>query len=176
MNPYDFYITPEEYEIAAANGIHRNTLNNRIRYLGWDKKRALSEPPQKQVDRSEWRKVAEQNGIRRDTFYARVNDHGWDPEKAATTPPHPNPIELAAAARRKIPKELFELAEKNGIAYGTFKSRVYHSGWDMVRAATEPTWTHKQTCEYGNKRFKEKYGDNPNHYLFPHRQRRASTT
>ena len=30
-SPYDFYITPEEYDIAEKNGICRDTLEYRIR-------------------------------------------------------------------------------------------------------------------------------------------------
>lgn len=43
INPYDFYITPEEYKIAAQNGINRKTLEDRISrrifYRGIQKKR-----------------------------------------------------------------------------------------------------------------------------------------
>jgi len=35
------YITPEEYEAAAARGISRKTLNLRVRIYGWPKDRAL---------------------------------------------------------------------------------------------------------------------------------------
>lgn len=168
MNPYDYYIAPEEYAAAAANGISRQTLNVRIRVHGWDKQRAMSEPPQARTPR-EWRKVAEANGIKADTFYARVNRMGWDEERAATTPLHPNPQELAAAARRKIPKKLYERAAANGIPRSTFVSRIYQSGWDRDRAATEPVWTKQQVDAYGLRRYKERYGDNPMRDLFPHR-------
>lgn len=169
MNPYDFYITDEEYGVAAANGIGRSTLNNRIRNFGWEKQKAMTDPVQPQRAQPEWRKIAELNGIRPDTFYARVNRYGWDPERAATEPPHQKPQELAAAARRKIPKEMFDLAASNGISEGAFKSRIYQSGWSIERAATEPTWSKQQVDAYGNQRYKEKYGANPNAVLFPHR-------
>ena len=47
INPYDFYITPEEYKIAAQNGINRKTLEDRIRKLGWNKERAINTPTKK---------------------------------------------------------------------------------------------------------------------------------
>lgn len=33
---YDFYITPEEYEIAEENRITKSTLERRIRLYGWN--------------------------------------------------------------------------------------------------------------------------------------------
>ena len=36
INPYDYYITDEEYAIAEKNGISKDTLNFRIRRMGWD--------------------------------------------------------------------------------------------------------------------------------------------
>ncbi|MFC6546749.1 hypothetical protein [Cohnella cellulosilytica] len=116
--------------------------------------------------------VAAANGIADSTFQARISIHGWDPEEAATTPPHPRPYELAAIKNRKIPREIYELAVANGISESTFRSRIYESGWDVRRAATEPLWTHEQVCAYGNARIKKKYGDNPMGHLFPHREKR----
>lgn len=80
------YITPEEYEAAAAHGISARTLNLRIRTYGWPKDRALTEPVQQRTDWSEWYAVAERNGIARVTFQVRVH-RGWPPERAATVPP-----------------------------------------------------------------------------------------
>jgi len=80
------YITPEEYEAAAAHGISARTLNLRIRTYGWPKDRALTEPVQQRTDWSEWYAVAERNGIARVTFQVRVH-RGWPPERAATVSP-----------------------------------------------------------------------------------------
>lgn len=33
----DYYITPEEYAIAEANGIDKLTVDNRVRRLLWSK-------------------------------------------------------------------------------------------------------------------------------------------
>ncbi|WP_261795499.1 hypothetical protein [Bacillus licheniformis] len=46
FNPYDFYITPEEFAQAEANGICKDTLIWRVRRQGWSKQRALTEPVQ----------------------------------------------------------------------------------------------------------------------------------
>lgn len=82
------YITPEEYEAAAAHGISARTLNLRIRTYGWPKDRALTEPVQQRTDWSEWHAVAEVNGISLITFRTRIY-RGWTPERAATEPPRP---------------------------------------------------------------------------------------
>jgi hypothetical protein len=182
MKPYDFYVTPEEYSQAAANGISAKTLDVRIRRFGWDKQRAIAEPlrqkrsiaePLRQKRSiAEWLRLAKQNGIKESTFYARINKSGWDLERAATTPLCLRPYELAAAARVKIPQEIKDLAAVNDIALGTFKSRVYQSGWDMQRAATEPVWSPTKTGVYGKRRYIEVHDVDPIAELFPHRGRK----
>jgi len=82
------YITPEEYEAAAARGISRKTLNLRVREYGWPKERALTAPVQQRTDWSEWYAIAEVNDITPLTFRTRVY-RGWSPERAATVPPRP---------------------------------------------------------------------------------------
>ena len=85
INPYDFYITDEEYEIAERNGIIKDTLNYRIRIMGWDKEKALNTPTRKYTKRSKQIEIAESNGIGRTTFYDRLAD-GWKVEDAYTIP------------------------------------------------------------------------------------------
>lgn len=82
------YITPEEYEAAAARGISKKTLELRVREYGWPKERALTAPVQQRTDWSEWYAVAEVNGISLITFRTRIY-RGWTPERAATEPPRP---------------------------------------------------------------------------------------
>lgn len=170
MNPYDYYITPEEYKAAEANGISQKTLEARIRHYAWDKQRALSEPPTPRRVHGQWSKIAEANGISDSTYYDRVSNKGWEPERAATEPVIENPQALAAAARRRIPIEYAKMAAANGISYGTLRSRFYNLGWDLQRAATEPIWTKEKINAYGLERLKEIHGGNPLAYLFPHRK------
>jgi len=51
---YEFYIQPNEYEIAEHNGISKGTLEQRIRDLGWHKEKATSTPPREQKSLKEW--------------------------------------------------------------------------------------------------------------------------
>lgn len=169
------YITPGDYAVAAERGICARTLESRVRMLGWDVDRAISEPPQVQRSYPEWRELANQNGVSNEVFYDRIR-RGWDPELAATTPLISRPQAVAAAARIKIPQAIKDMAAANGISYAAFRSRVYESGWDLERAATEPTWSRKQISARGLARYKEIYGTDPISRLFPHRGRRAGTT
>lgn len=145
-NPYDWYITPEEYETAAANGISRSTLEARIRRLGWPKERAITEPPRKlsKITR-EIVELAQRNGIQRKTFDWRIRS-GWPPERAATEPPlsHAERIKRASDANRKIPADLVELAKRHGVKYVTFYKRVNGLGWDPMTAATTPIMTRSE--------------------------------
>jgi hypothetical protein len=44
LKMYEWYITPEEYEEAEKNGISRDTLEHRVRYLAWNKEDAVNKP------------------------------------------------------------------------------------------------------------------------------------
>lgn len=85
INPYDFYITDEEYAIAEKNGVSKDTLNFRIRRMGWDKEKALTTKPRKYTDRAKQVEIAKANGISRATFYDRLA-YGWKVEDAYTVP------------------------------------------------------------------------------------------
>ena len=135
MNIYDFYITPEEYNIAAKHGISKCTLERRVRLLGWKKERALTEPPQKHINRDIWMNVALENGINKKTFLGRVNRHGWSEEKAATTP-----VVKTAIRNRKYSDELYKILEVNGISRALFYDRT-RKGWTLERASTEKKFT-----------------------------------
>ncbi|KIN55623.1 hypothetical protein [Bacillus subtilis] len=166
FNPSDWYITPQEYERAAKNGIDKIRLERRIRFSGWDKERAITTPVKKRKPKSKWADVAVSNGIHRNLFFARVNRLGWDEEKAATTP--------ASDVRENMKKvqkhssrnkhyrhspELIALAESNGIKYLTYINRVNNCGMDPYEAAVTPLRTRKEAAELGRKAFQEKYGD-----------------
>lgn len=153
MSVYDFYITPEEYAAAGENGISRKCLTVRIRQLGWNKRRAMTEPPQKQSPRSEWLDMAKANGIQPGTFWDRVKRRGWEPERAATTMSTSADDSLKAAnrVRRRFSEDIHALRKANGIPYTTFVHRVCESGWDEYRAATEPAWTRQQISQAGRK-------------------------
>lgn len=154
MNRYDWYVTPEEYAIAAANGISGKNVDNRIRKEGWRKQRAITEPlrPKKTPLELKYAAMAEANGINRKTFYQRLRT-GWDMHKAATNPAGRQNSLDAFRARRKYPKELLELAEANGITYSTFISRIHQYKWSIQEAATRPPipQVERSKCKIGNK-------------------------
>lgn len=154
----DFYITDEEYKIAANNGVNAKNLEQRIRSYGWSKEKAMTKPVKKQTDRSRWSKVAKENGIGYGTFMSRIHLYGWDVEKAATTPSlgrsRQSKINVERSREkfhkhRVIPNEILELAKENGIAYPTLYSRV-KKGMDPIEAAK------KKPSEFYIERFRKK--------------------
>lgn len=136
MSVYDYYITPDEYEIARKNGIGKRTLEDRIRQWGWDKERAMTE---KVTDLSEWVELAKSNGITKNAFYNRRH-RGMSNYEAATKPmlTHEEKTKIANKRRKKYPKHILEKAERNGICYKTFVFRVTRTGMSYEEAATTP--------------------------------------
>ena len=121
-----FYITPEDFEKAKENGIHKDTVLTRVRMLGWDVDKAITKPPRKiRKFTKEEIKIMEENGIDRNTAVCRLN-YGWTVEEA----------------------------NKNGIAYSTVNSRI-KDGWDMKRACTERVKTKQESIEIARKKLKE---------------------
>lgn len=144
---YRFYITPEEYEIAEANGIDREIVNIRVRLWAWRVEDAISIPKRPQQDRKKWAKIAKENGIGYRTFMNRIHGLGWDEERAATTPildRYEVIREIADKKGRKVPREYLELAKKNGIPDRLVFTRV-RRGWDFEKAATTPPLS-RQEC------------------------------
>jgi hypothetical protein len=143
---FEFYITPEEYERAAKYGVRPALLEVRIRSLAWKKEKAITTPPQKKKRiAKEWVELAEKNGICYSTLKYRINVLGWEPERAATQPlqDRKKQAKIACEKSRKYPKEIIELAKKNGIPYDTFRNRV-RAGWSLIDAATRPVMTRRE--------------------------------
>ncbi len=158
----NFYITPEEYERAAANGIKRGTLEWRIRDGGWDKERAITTPSKRQVRRKKWTAIAKQNGIPERNFLNRLY-HGWTNERAATEPlltreARAERLSNQTIAKCVYPKELIDRAERIGVSRNTFNQRVL-AGWSLERAASEPLVSHQERGRRGLRSMKAKYGD-----------------
>lgn len=70
---------------------------------------------------------AAKHGISPSMLDRRIREQGWKKDRAMTTTPR------KLTDRRRWKDE----AERNGISYDTFMSRV-NRGWDMERAATQP--------------------------------------
>ncbi|MNB95459.1 hypothetical protein D3C75_426330 [compost metagenome] len=137
---YEFYIAPEEYEMAKERGIEPTLLEKRVRTLAWTKEKATTTPPQpRNKVQQQWVVLAEQNGICYSTFINRVNQLGWEQEQAATTPLADRHAQArnARGQRVKYPVKILEQAARQGISYSTFRSRVIR-GWTMEEAASKP--------------------------------------
>lgn len=140
MCDYSYYITPEQYLIAAKNGISKATLEERIRRYGWCMNKAITTPVRK-TDRSNsyFAKVAKENGIKTSTFYMRLKV-GMTAEEAAITPPMNNCeiLDMMHQNNIKYSNEIKKLCEENGICKSTFTNRVNKLKWDIFKAATIP--------------------------------------
>lgn len=151
---YVWYITPEQYDKAAKNGIDRNNLNKRVRDYGWDIERATTEPIKKRFFRLDegMVKQARENGINRKALYSRLRI-GMDPEKAVTMPimTMAEVTRKSIEDRRKYKPELMALALKNGMTSETYRNRV-RNGMDEVEAATRPPMTKAEAGRIKKKR------------------------
>lgn len=135
-----YYITPQDHDLAAQNGITNKLLTDRIRSYGWDKHKAMTQPPQKHRSFGKWPKIAQSNGIMYRVFKSRIYKLGWSLEKAATYPLQ-SPSEICKRvreSRRILPKELIDKASGNGISKDVLYHRIVRSGWDPERAITQP--------------------------------------
>ncbi|WP_283746295.1 MULTISPECIES: hypothetical protein [Bacillus cereus group] len=157
INPYDYYITPEEYEIAERNGINRKVLNERVRNLKWDKTIAMTKPVRKSKSTG-WRQVKEialKNGICRQTYYAR-RKKGWKLIDAISKPPISKyqALELAEkanywGANKILSEEQLKVALSNGVSYRLARERIKRLKWPIEIAITTPVLTPTECAKRG---------------------------
>lgn len=138
LNDYCYYITPKEYEIAESNGISKDTLEIRVRRLGWRKNKAITTPTQKRRHNDKYVIIAKENGIDSRYFWKRVS-RGMTLEQAATTPVKTRRecIEKLNKGKHKYPKDVVKKAFDNGICYSTLVYRV-NNGMTLEEASTKP--------------------------------------
>ncbi|MEB9540110.1 hypothetical protein P4I87_20060 [Bacillus cereus] len=155
-SPYDFYITPDEYEEAEKNGISRDLLTCRIRNLGWDKEIAMTKPSRYNANR--WKNIKEialKNGISHSTYTARIKK-GWRLIDAISKPPIDKyqSLKLATQVNPKNQNKILtdqqaKIASLNGISYRTAKARIKRSKWSIEEAITTPILTPQERGKRG---------------------------
>ena len=153
----DFYITPEEYDIAKKNGIPRQTLEARIRDLVWDKKTAITKPP-KTPKKSKWADVAERNGISRQNFYVRIS-RGMDEKTAATKPLIDRKKwadEMKKRRKFKYPSWVYKKCKENGIK--NFHYRMKSGNYTLLEACTIKPLTAEECARKAHESRRAKYG------------------
>lgn len=113
-----YYITPDDYARAEANGINKRTLERRVREFGWDIERAVNTPILSRNKLNESMvKLAEKNGVSRRLYARRIKELGWTEEQAASVPPMSRKEvgkENAKRATRFTDKQL-QIMKKNGL-------------------------------------------------------------
>jgi hypothetical protein len=130
------YLTPDDFKKAEQNGIPEERVKQRFYSQHWSKERAITQP-YKPLE-NKWDKYKDRCVVKRNTFYQRVGA-GWTEEEAASTPPLPNGVTYNS--QRMIPEDIKDLAEKNGIKYGTLYHRIHTYKWSPEDAATIPVGT-----------------------------------
>ncbi|MEB9294891.1 hypothetical protein P4J18_12270 [Bacillus cereus] len=155
-SPYDFYITPDEYEEAEKNGISRDLLTCRVRKFGWDKEIAMTKPSRYNANR--WKNIKEialKNGISHSTYTARIKK-GWRLIDAISKPPFDRyqSLKLATQVNPKNQNKILtdqqaKIASLNGISYRTAKARIKRSKWSIEEAITTPILTPQERGKRG---------------------------
>lgn len=131
-----FYITPEDYKEAEENGICKDTLETRVRKLGWNVRKAKTKKVRKKNNISqELLQIAKNNDIERYTISDRIRN-GWTIEEACTRP-------KKRGRQRKYPNWVYEEADKNGLRYSTVNHRII-DGWEWEKACTTPVKSKKE--------------------------------
>lgn len=140
-----FTLTKEDYIRAEANGISRSTADFRAYMLHWDKERTLTQKPHERLIPDEILQLAKDNGVEYHTLRGRIK-RGEDPVKAATDPPmdKKKKVQLSLKGRRRIPEDIKQLAEANGVKYNTLYYRIVKLEMDPVEAATIKALTHSE--------------------------------
>ena len=85
-----YYITPDDYIVAAKNGICERTLTSRVNNYGWSIERSIKEPIHNQIMKKvmndEIRNTLIKNNISLNAFKKRMLK-GWGLEKSINTIP-----------------------------------------------------------------------------------------
>ena len=160
LSVYDFYITPEEYEAAKRNGVEWYTLESRIRDLGWNKRDAITKPPESKMPfNKKYVALAEENGISYTTFRFRVRRYGMTEYEAATKPLQNRSEEghKLKKINQKYPDEILNLMKENGIPYSTFIMRIKRSKWTPYKAATHPVMSRSEVGKIAKPYMEKKY-------------------
>lgn len=144
-----FYITPDDFETAAQNGIPRNTVISRVNTHGWDIDRAITQPSRKKrVDYvTTWNEWKSRSKVSRNTFTARLR-YGWTPEKAALT----SVMKPGNYRKKLFTGEQMKIAESNGVSIRTAWHRYYVLGWSTEKAVSTPIMSRKESGRLGGKK------------------------
>ena len=140
--PHDYYISPEDYEIAKKRGISNSTLYARVYRLRWSKQRAMTEPVRKRREiGSHYRRQAIKNDIPITTYDSRIR-RGWCPKRASTEPVKSKEerIDIMKENNRRYPEWVHDNLKKHNINYITFYTRMNNSKrkWTLEEASTKP--------------------------------------
>jgi hypothetical protein len=132
----EMYLSPEDFETAAKNGINYHNAYERFYKRGWSKERTITEPIRTKAY-STYAKYKDVCVVSRRAFENRLK-RGMSPEEAATIPRQDYTVR---SGKGVLSKALYEQALENGIGRATVHARVYIYNWSVERAITTPVNT-----------------------------------
>ena len=148
-----FYITPEDYETAKQNGIHRRLVYQRVNN-GWDIDRAITEPISKRcLKNGLWDKWKDKAVVCRSTFSSRIR-LGMTPEEAALTTKITH--QEVDKRQRTCTDEQLAIAESNGISKAVLSQRINSYNWAIEKAITTPVMSKKEVAILASKAIRKK--------------------
>ena len=128
-----YYLTDEDFKIAAKNGLREVLVYQRFYMRGWSAERAITEPVNDGSKIEELMKIANENGIEihRNTLANRLRN-GWTEQESTTIPVGgPRYDDL------RVEREFLKKAKANGIARSTYYARCKR-GWSREDASVKP--------------------------------------
>lgn len=131
----DFYLSPEDYQRAAVNGIHEKLLEYRFYTTNWDKERAITQPVRTGKISSELFAKAETHGITPDQLRWRLDNTELTEHEAATISKQELFDRRINSQSTYVSPAIKKLGEENGIKYQTVYMRI-KKGMNPVKAAT----------------------------------------
>lgn len=139
------YITPCDYETAKNNGINKRTVHARVRDLGWDIDKAITEPQLHRLTYTEdHRQIMKENNVTHTMVRTRMKRWGITQDEAVRIPRKGKREvkELAVEGNRQsnnfFTPEQRRLMKENGIPYGTAYMRAKRYRYSKDEAVTMP--------------------------------------
>ena len=136
----DFYLQPEDFEVAAANGSPAAWVKQRFNCGSFEKERAITQPPRTPQVKTELVKQAAANGIDSTTLRWRLANTCLTYEEAATMSTREMIDRRIERQSHYVTPDIKRLAESNNIKYQTVYDRIKR-GMDPVKAATKKPMT-----------------------------------
>lgn len=151
----EFELQPEDFERAAANGIHAALVKQRFNSGSFEKERAITQPPRVPRANTELDDQAAANGISSTTLRWRLENTDLTNEEAATLSTRKMIDRRIERQSHYVTPDIRKLAESNNIKQQTVYRRI-KKGMDPVIAATKKPLSPSERQSLGVAKRKQK--------------------